>query len=681
MKKIAALLLLVAATAHGEESPHRFTLNYQQGEIKDILRAISLAEGANIITDRDVEGPITVYLKDVTLEGALEAITTPNGFTWDRENDIYRVRKIRENPYVRVRNGKVTIHADNIAIGPFIDAASRATGLNLSLTEPIQMNITTHLTDLPLEDGILQALRVNGLAVTKEGSVFRISPARAPVKIERREDGKIVVDAQSADIRAVFTSLARLTGENIILDADVQVPSVTFYVTQAEFTDVLSALTATYGLAWQKLGNLYRIYRPQAGVQLPVDIQEVEGIQRVSFDLRGADLGEIVRQMATRLGWNSVFYVAAQEKVSLRVDRMPVTDALDLLFTNTPHAWVLDTTTSPAPTFLVGNPAAGSREASRFLTEADYPVVYLRAGDLVPFFPSDVPATNYKILVDPNVIRLSGTPRMHRALAQFLARTDSEPRQIEVSLLVMEINRDRASALGMGNFSIVGDQWSGTFSPSGSPTISYTISRGASSRIQSVTSSVTALERQGVVRVRVSPYAVVRNGLSASFGVTRTDNIVILTPTNNPGVAGTDLRQVPSGTTINVTPFTASEGKVIDLTVTASVSSASGQVSATQLPTVSGRNATTRVTIANGRTARIGGLIQTRENEAQDRVPVIGRLPLLRWIFGNESWSSSTTELVFFIRPRVVGIQGEPDGVTFPGEDTGAVTPSWEWQS
>ncbi len=120
---------------------------------------------------------------------------------------------------------------------------------------------------------------------------------------------------------------------------------------------------------------------------------------------------------------------------------------------------------------------------------------------------------------------------------------------------------------------------------------------------------------------------------------------------------------------------------MIDLTVTASVSSASGQVSATQLPTVSGRNATTRVTIANGRTARIGDLIQTRENEAQDRVPVIGRLPLLRWIFGNESWSSSTTELVFFIRPRVVGIQGEPDAVEFPGSGTGTVATGWKWDS
>ena len=76
--------------------------------------------------------------------------------------------------------------------------------------------------------------------------------------------------------------------------------------------------------------------------------------------------------------------------------------------------------------------------------------------------------------------------------------------------------------------------------------MSYTVSRGIQGQDPSVTSSMMALECQGVVRVRVSPYAVVRNGLSASFGVTRTDNIVILTPANNPGVAGTDLRSPPA---------------------------------------------------------------------------------------------------------------------------------------
>jgi len=51
----------------------------------------------------------------------------------------------------------------------------------------------------------------------------------------------------------------------------------------------------------------------------------------------------------------------------------------------------------------------------------------------------------------------------------------------------------------------------------------------------------------------------------------------------------------------------------------------------------------------------IGGLIEEREEQETSRVPLLGRMPLLGWLFTQERQESSKYELVILLRPRVVG--------------------------
>ncbi|MEK8022403.1 MAG: secretin and TonB N-terminal domain-containing protein [Candidatus Hydrogenedentota bacterium] len=640
-----------AASADTKIQAGLMTLNFKNGDIREVLRAIGLARGANIVADRDVEGTVTVYLKDVTIETALEAVTAPNGLYWEFDGGLYRVKRIRENPFVRSRNGTVTIHADNIAIGIFLDAVAKATGLNLVTSEPLSVNLTAHLTEAPIEDGVIQAIRSNGLLVAKDGGIIRISPARAPVKAEKQSDGKIVLDAQGADIRAAFTALARLTDENIILDADISISNATFYVSQEDLAGVLDALTATYGFAWQKLGGLYRIYRPQSGVALPVALDENA---RVTFDLRGAELGDVVRQIAIKKGWNSILYADLKEKVNQRVDRLDIESVFDLLFENTPYAWILDTSTTPLPTLIVGNPSLGSREAEIFVRERSYPLKYVKTSVVMGLLPREVPSANVKVIAEQNLLMVTGTPKMHREMTELLDRLDTPQRQIVIEMLVVEVNNEKARTLGLQGLNYQQNEIIGTFSPAGSPTASLELTRG---RIltQSLSTSFTTLEREGVVTVKARPNIMVKSGEAATFSVAREDNFALTAPSATPNVPTVTAQKIPSGITLNVTPWVGQDGVAVHMTISGEVSSSSGQISATQLPTVSARRANTQVLVNSGQTIVIGGLIQGRNNKADDSIPIIGKIPILKFFFGNSSVSTASTEVVFYITPKIVG--------------------------
>ncbi|MBR4592487.1 MAG: hypothetical protein IKO35_04690, partial [Elusimicrobiaceae bacterium] len=66
------------------------------------------------------------------------------------------------------------------------------------------------------------------------------------------------------------------------------------------------------------------------------------------------------------------------------------------------------------------------------------------------------------------------------------------------------------------------------------------------------------------------------------------------------------------------------------------------------------RAASTLVRVKNGQTVVIGGLLTSRETEQVRKVPLLGEIPILGWLFTSKSTSKSTTDLVIFITPTIL---------------------------
>ncbi len=66
------------------------------------------------------------------------------------------------------------------------------------------------------------------------------------------------------------------------------------------------------------------------------------------------------------------------------------------------------------------------------------------------------------------------------------------------------------------------------------------------------------------------------------------------------------------------------------------------------------RSASTLVRVKNGQTVVIGGLLSSRETDQTRKVPLLGDIPLLGWLFTSRSKSKTTTDLVIFITPTIL---------------------------
>ena len=114
------------------------------------------------------------------------------------------------------------------------------------------------------------------------------------------------------------------------------------------------------------------------------------------------------------------------------------------------------------------------------------------------------------------------------------------------------------------------------------------------------------------------------------------------------------------GVTLKVTPQINKDGFVrmkLDQTVTKVVTqSASVDQQGTQVltPTTLKRTAKTTVVVKSGETVVIGGMIQDDSESGTYKVPLLGDIPLLGWLFKSRSNSGKRTNLFVFITPRII---------------------------
>ncbi|OCW28070.1 type II secretion system protein GspD [Pseudomonas aylmerensis] len=176
-----------------------------------------------------------------------------------------------------------------------------------------------------------------------------------------------------------------------------------------------------------------------------------------------------------------------------------------------------------------------------------------------------------------------------------------------------------------------------------------------------------ALETNGRTQVLSAPSLVVMNNQPAQIQVG--DNIPISQTTVNTGDADTTLSSVEyvqTGVILDVVPR-INPGGLVYMDIQQQVSDAENPGSNSDTPVnprISTRSVSTQVAVQSGQTVLLGGLIKQDNAESVSAVPYLGKIPGLRWLFGNTSKSKDRTELIVLITPKVITSNGQARQVT-----------------
>jgi len=171
---------------------------------------------------------------------------------------------------------------------------------------------------------------------------------------------------------------------------------------------------------------------------------------------------------------------------------------------------------------------------------------------------------------------------------------------------------------------------------------------------------ISALKSQNDTRLISNPTVVTLNNTEATINIGKEFPIPNFTYNQERGtyeISNIDYKTI--GINLRVTPQVNSRG-FIKLDIEPEVSSTNESVSlqGTTIPIVSTRKTKTQVSLRDGYTMGIGGLIEQSESGGETRVPVLGSIPLLGRLFRSESKNNSKRNLIIFITAKTVSPEG-----------------------
>jgi len=259
-----------------------------------------------------------------------------------------------------------------------------------------------------------------------------------------------------------------------------------------------------------------------------------------------------------------------------------------------------------------------------------------------------------------NAILIYGTPAEQRNLQDTLLRLDIPPMQVMLEAAIAEVDLNSELSFGIQySFQSTHNQLT-TVANSAvtatAPSLAYTLSLG-----QNIKATLDALSTITKVNVISAPKVLVLNNQPAQLEVG--DDVPITTQSaQSTSSAGApivnSIQYRETGVILRVTPRVNQSG-LVQMDVSQEVSNVAQSSSSAISPTFTQRKISSTVSVQDGETIALGGLITDSRSNARNSIPFLGQIPYLGQLFSQRDTSVSRTELLVLITPHVVqSVQG-----------------------
>ena len=446
--------------------------------------------------------------------------------------------------------------------------------------------------------------------------------------------------------------------------------------------------------ATAQAGNAAATVAPQATAAAP---SRYTG-EPISVNLKDVDLRDFFRLIHEISGLNVVLDPNVKGTLTIVLDEVPWDQALDIVLQNNGlekqlHGNVLriatlDTIKKEAETARDVRKAENDAQEMTTVTRV---LNYAKAETMAPTLKKFLTARG-DILFDSrsNTLIIRDIPSVIPNIDNLLRQLDRKSQQVEIEARVVAATRafaqDIGTELGFAATTTSGRSLysgspavggSGVTTGTGIPASPVTISQGqltgngATSGLplnvnlgaSAPTSGfgfstrspnfaldffITAAESKGVGKLLSKPRIVTQNNEKAT--VKQGVKIPIQTTINNT----ISVQYVDAVLQLVVTPQITADGTVFMDVVVENTQIDQGIPRIQGVPALDTESAESKVTVADGATIVVGGVIVTSSQVNITQVPILGSLPLIGNLFKRNQTSVNSSELLFFLTPRII---------------------------
>jgi general secretion pathway protein D len=280
--------------------------------------------------------------------------------------------------------------------------------------------------------------------------------------------------------------------------------------------------------------------------------------------------------------------------------------------------------------------------------------------------PQASPFDSGKVTITPdkasNSLVIMASPTDYSNLVQVIKKLDRRSKQVFVQVLIAEVSLDKSNEIGLQLGVIGGGNPNSNLAVAGlyDPLNTLGIVGGlltaagiepAASPVN-ITAVLKALDKNGLLNILSTPNILTSDNKEAEINVG--ENVPFQgSSTVTTGFQTTSVERKDIGINLKIKPQ-ISEGDYIRMDINQEISAVkNSKGEAIDLVTTK-RSAKTSVVVKDKETVVIGGLIQDTEEETVSKVPFLGDIPLLGWLFKTKSKTRKKTNLMILLTPHIV---------------------------
>jgi len=411
----------------------------------------------------------------------------------------------------------------------------------------------------------------------------------------------------------------------------------------------------------------------------------------ISVNLKDVDLRDFFRLIHEISGLNVVLDPAVKGSLTIVLDEVPWDQALDIVLQNNSLDKQLNGNVLRIATrATMKNEAETQRDLEKAQAEAVAPVTvtrvlsYSKAATLKDTLKKFL-SSRGDILSDDrsNQLIIRDIPSVIPVIDNLIRQLDRKSQQVEIEARVVSASRSFARDIGVqlgfagrttsGRTVVGGDSGVGTSTVStgaglpAPPVISggsgtplpLNVNLGASAPTSglffghrspnfAVDLFITAAEAKGVGKLLSKPKVITQNNEKAT--VKQGTKIPIQTTINNT----ISVQFIDAVLKLEVTPQITAEGTIFMDVLVENTQIDTGIPRVQGIPALNTQAAETKVTVADGGTVVIGGIIISQQRVDITQVPLVGSLPLIGHLFRRTNTTTQSQELLFFLTPRII---------------------------
>ncbi|GEM_PF-3903009 len=568
-----------------------------------------------------------------------------------------------------VQKEKITLDLKGVEVTQFFKILSQKSGVTIAASPKVQGRITVLLENLTITEALNTVLRMQNLiSEEKKGVIYvmtvpeyeqrrnnlienmnagenkAVEAAAANIAAVKKqeehpalkEEEKISFDLKGVEISELFKMLSLKSGLTIITTPQVQ-GRVSVFLNNLGFDDALDVVLTLQNLACERIGNVVKIMTAAEYEQLfGKKFSERKKVKTIKLAYaKPANISNVITPLKSDIG---KIIVDESSGTIILIDSPPVLALIESTI----------------------------KELDLPLETAVFDINYANPADIKTYLTDIITPGVGQLIIDQrsNKAIVSDLPERLAKIKKLMSEFDETSRQVLITGEIIQVSLSDKFQRGIDWEHLISDSklhsldFAGKFPLSPVPTTNYGKISVGTLESDDYTAILNLMQDYGRVEILSRPQVVAMNKEEARILVGSREPYVSQQQSQSQTgtVTADNIQFIDVGVKLKVVPTINKDG-YITMKIKPEISSVREIFETTggsQVPVVETSETETVVKVKDGAMVMIGGLIKKEHRNSSSGVPIISKIPVLGFFFSNKEKEEKKTELVIFLRPKLI---------------------------